>query len=300
MTDTASNKLESSMVGNKSDNVALWKVLAQFRSENLDEGLELNQGFIDKIKPRHFLQHQVSIMTLLVFGVISGFFLIGLIANINSELSGYFLIFLWLSLAVFIAPYIWRRASQYGMKINPDKPIKLPHEEDELFEKVIGYLQKVEAPEAFYMHPLLKKKVNLNRRQFFGKLRYFLFSEHGDDRAMVMRSPSAFGLSADVYLHRDDVEKMRKALKPKRKGGSGRKTKYRYDDAIVALIGDSRTDELDVHDRTAAIQTIKDWLSEWFVEHADVSGDVPRRDQIKPYAEKIFTRLEMIASAKRR
>jgi hypothetical protein len=297
MTDTTNNKLRSSMVGNECDNVALWKALAQFRSEDLDEGLKLNQEFIDTIKVDHFLKHQISFAILLVFAAISGFFLIGLIVNINSELSGYFHIFLWLSLASFIAPYMWRRASQYEMKINPDKPLDLPHEEDELFEKVIGYLQKVEAPEAFYIHPLLKKKVKLNRRQFFGKLRYFLFSEHGDDRAMVMRFPSAFGLSADVYLHRDEVEKMRKWLKPKRSGGSGRKDKYRYKDAFLELIGDPRIGELNLEDRKAAINTITQWLNDWFAVHPHDSGDVPDDDLLKTYAKRICTNLEKFASA---
>ena len=117
---------------------------------------------------------------------------------------------------------------------------------------------------------------------------------------MVMRYPTAMSLPADLYLHRDDVETMLAMSRPKRRGGPGRNTKYRYDDAIIALIGDPRLGALDVTDRAAAISTVKDWLHKWLEKNADESGDVPRRDQLTRYAEKICTHLEMIVSAKGR
>jgi hypothetical protein len=117
---------------------------------------------------------------------------------------------------------------------------------------------------------------------------------------MVMRYPTAMSLPADLYLHRDDVETMLAMSKPKRRGGPGRNTKYRYDDAIIALIADPRLATLDMTDRTAAISTVKDWLYKWLENNADESGDVPRRDQLTRYAEKICTHLEMNASAKAR
>ena len=117
---------------------------------------------------------------------------------------------------------------------------------------------------------------------------------------MVMRYPTAMSLPTDLYLHRDDVETMLAMSRPKRRGGPGRNTKYRYDDAIIALIGDPRLRALDVKDRPAAISTVKDWLSEWFETNADASGDVPRRDQLTRYAEKICAHLEMIAPAEGR
>lgn len=162
---------------------------------------------------------------------------------------------------------------------------------------MLGYLQKVDGPQVYYLSRFRKKRIPLRRRQFFGRLRYFLFSEDSKDRGMVMRFPTAMSRPADLYLHRDDVEKMVAMSRPKRKGGPGRNAKYRYDEAIIALIGDLRLEALDLKDRAVAIHTIKDWLCEWFEANADESGDVPRRDQLTRYAEKIFTRLEMIASA---
>ncbi len=80
--------------------------------------------------------------------------------------------------------------------------------------------------------------------------------------------------------------------KPKRKGGPGRNSKYRYADAIIALIGDSRLAALNPNDRAASVRTIKEWLAAWFEDNADASGDVPRGDQLSPYAEKIFDHLK--------
>ena len=155
-------------------------------------------------------------------------------------------------------------------------------------------------PQAYYLSLFRKKRIRLNRRQFFGRLRYFLFSEHSKDRGMVMRFPTATSLPADLFLHREDVEKMLAMSRPKRKGGPGRNAKYSYDDAIIALIGDPRLGALDTNDRAAAVHSVKDLLSEWFEANADESGDVPRRDQLTRYAEKICARLEIIASAKGR
>jgi hypothetical protein len=79
-------------------------------------------------------------------------------------------------------------------------------------------------------------------------------------------------LPADIYLHRDDVDKMLMVDRPKRKGGPGRNAKYRYEEAIIALLGDPRPEALDVSDRAVALQIIKGWLSEWFEANADETG----------------------------
>lgn len=285
--------------GDEADNVPLWKVLAQFRSDDLDEGLNINAAVINQAKPPFLRYYNLAFVVSFVFGFLSVLFLTGLLLSAYSGSTDFFFYPTLIALAATAAPHIWRQIYQYGFRI-PNVPLKLPHKPDRLFEEVLGYLQKVDGPKAYYLSRFGKKRIPLKRRQFFGRLRYFLFSEHSEDRGMVMRYATAASLPADLYLHRDDVEKMLAMSRPKRKGGPGRNTKYRYDEAIIALIGDPRIDELDVKDRTAAIRTVKDWLSEWFEEHADESGDVPRRDLLAPYAEKICARLEKIASAKGR
>lgn len=285
--------------GDEADNVPLWKVLAQFRSDDLDEGLSMNAAIIKEAKPSPVRYYNLAFGISFGFGFLSILLLIGLLVSRHSTATNLFFYLTLATLAATIAPHLWRQAYQYGLKV-PDAPLSLPHSPDRLFDEVLGYLQKVDGPRAYYVSRFRKKRVPLKRRQFFGKLRYFLFSEHSDDRGMVMRYPTAMSLPADLYLHRDDVEAMHAMSKPKRKGGPGRNAKYQYDDAIIALIGDPRLGALDVEDRAAAINTIKDWLSDWFEINADESGDVPRRDQLTRYAEKICTHLNMIASAKGR
>ncbi len=285
--------------GDEADNVPLWKVLAQFRSDDLDEGLSLNAAIINHAKPSPVRYYNLAFIISFAFGFLSVLLLIGLLVSGHSTATALFFYLTLAALAATIAPHLWRQAYQYGLKI-PDAPLKLPHAPDRLFDEVLGYLQKVDGPKAYYLSRLRKKRVPLKRRQFFGRLRYFLFSEHSKDRGMVMRYPTAMSLPADLYLHRDDVETMLAMSRPKRRGGPGRNTKYRYEDAIIALIGDPRLQALDVKDRPAAISTLKDWLSEWFETNADASGDVPRRDQLTRYAEKICTHVEMIASAEDR
>jgi hypothetical protein len=285
--------------GDEADNVPLWKVLAQFRSDDLDEGLSLNTAIINQAKPSPVRYYNLAFIISFAFGFLSVLLLIGLLVSGHSTATNLFFYLTLAALAATIAPHLWRQAYQYGLKI-PDAPLKLPHAPDRLFDEVLGYLQKVDGPKAYYLSRLRKKRVPLKRRQFFGRLRYFLFSEHSKDRGMVMRYPTAMSLPADLYLHRDDVETMLAMNRPKRRGGPGRNTKYRYDDAIIALIGDPRLAALDMKDRAAAITTVKNWLSEWFETNADESGDVPRRDQLARYAENICTHVEMIASAKDR
>jgi hypothetical protein len=285
--------------GDEADNVPLWKVLAQFRSDDLDEGLNINAAIIDQAKPSPLRFYNLAFIISFGFGFLSIVFLIGILVSGHSTATDIFYYLTLASLAATMAPHLGRQAYQYGLKV-PDAPLKLPHAPDRLFDEVLGYLQKVDGPKAYYISRFRKQRVPLKRRQFFGRLRYFLFSEHSKDRGMVMRYPTAMSLPADLYLHRDDVETMLALSRPRRRGGPGRNAKYRYDDAIIALIGDPRLGALDVTDRAAAISTVKDWLYKWLEKNADESGDVPRRDQLTRYADKICTHLEMIASAKGR
>lgn len=277
--------------------VPLWKVLAQFRSDDLDEGLNMNAAIINQAKPSPVRYYNFAFIVSFGFGFLSTILLIGLLVSGQPKATDLFFYPTLAALAVTIAPHLCRQAYQYGLKI-PDAPLKLPHASDRLFDEVLGYLQKVDGPRAYFISRFRKKRVALKRRQFFGRLRYFLFSEHSKDRAMVMRYPTAMSLPADLYLHRDDVATMLAMSSPKRKGGPGRNAKYRYDDAIITLIGDPRLGTLDMTDRATAMSTVKDWLYQWLEKNADESGDVPRRDQLTRYAEKICTHLETIASAK--
>ncbi|MFN7028142.1 MAG: hypothetical protein ACK4PC_02120 [Sphingopyxis sp.] len=276
--------------GDEADNVPLWKVVALFRSDDLDEGLSMNTAIINRAKRLPVRYYNLALAISFAFGFLSIIFLIGLLTSDHSKATDVFFYFTLATLAATIAPHLWRQVYQYGLKIT-DAPLKLPHAPDRLFDEVLGYLQKVDGPQAYYLSRFRKKRVPLKRRQFFGRLRYFLFSEHSEDRGIVTRYPTAMSLPADLYLHRDDVEKMLEMSRPKRKGGSGRNPKYAYVEAAFDLRANPKWDTLDLNDEAKAISLITTWLAEWFESAANVSAEIPTRKQLVPYARKIFDHL---------
>lgn len=282
----------------EAQNIPLWKALAQFTSTDLDEGLKANAAIINPEKASFQRHYNIGLVVSAVFGA---FFLISLLLLLILAHSKFVnaLFFLVLTLlAATVAPLMWRQVYQYGLKI-PDEPLNLPHAADRHFEEFLGHLQRVSGPQAYRLARFGKKRKPFNRRQFFGRLRYFHFSESSTVRGMVMRFPTAFSVS-DIYLHRDDVQKIVAMAKTKRKGGTGRDPKYRYADAIVALIGDPRLAELDLNAALTATGEIEKILSDWFDSNADASGDVPRKDLVQPYAKKIYARLNLISPTDRR
>lgn len=278
-------------VGDDSENVPLWRALAQFTSDDLDEGLKANAVVIRQAKPPFARYYNLAFVVSMAFGFLFVIFLIGLLLSANTRSANLFSGLTLATLTATAAPHIWRQLYQYGLK-TPDAPLVLPHAPDRHFDELLGYLQKASGPRAYYISRFGKRRVFLNRRQFFGRLRYFLFSEHSADRALVMRFRTGHSLPGDIFLLRDDVDRMLAMAKPKRKGGPGRNSKYRYAEAIIALIGDTRLDALDLNDRAASVRAIKEWLAAWFEANADATGDVPRGDQLSPYAEKIFDHLK--------
>lgn len=284
--------------GDDSENVPLWKALAQYTSDDLDEGLKANAAVINQAKPPFARYYNLAFVVSLAFGFLAVIFLIALLISVPSRSTDLFALLALGTIAAAASPHLWRQIYQYGLRA-PDAPLALPYAPDRPFDEVLGYLQKASGPRAYYLSRFGKRRVVLNRRQFFGRLRYFLFSEHSMDRAIVMRFRTGLPLPADIFLHRDDVEKMLAMSKPRRKGGPGRNTKYRYADAIIALIADHRVATLDLEDRAASLRAVRNWLGDWFEANADASGDVPRGDQLSPYAEKIFDHLKSRPAFKR-
>jgi hypothetical protein len=265
--------------------------LAQFTYDDLDEGLKANAIVINTAKPPFARYYNAAFVVSMAFGFLFVIFLFALLISAPSKTANLFSFLTLATLTATATPHVWRQLYQYGLK-TPDAPLGLPHAPDRHFDEFLGYLQRASGPRAYYMSRFGKRRVFLNRRQFFGRLRYFLFSEHSADRALVMRFRTGHSLPGDIFLHRDDVDKMLVMAKPKRKGGPGRNSKYRYAEAIIALIGDPRLAALDLNDRAASVRTIKEGLAQWFETNADESGDVPRGDQLSPYAEKIVDHLK--------
>ncbi|MGQ3099895.1 MAG: hypothetical protein ACT6Q5_00495 [Sphingopyxis solisilvae] len=163
----------------------------------------------------------------------------------------------------------------------------------EALEKFFTYLRREGGPKTYYRDRKGEKRY-LERRHFFGSLRVLLLSEFGAIRALCL-SPDGRRISETIRVDADPDEIINALqIRPKRAGGPGRYVKYPYSDAIISLIGDDQLAALDLTDERAAIAVIKRHLSQWFEDHADESGDVPRGDLLAPYARKVYRRLKMV------
>jgi len=281
------------------ENIPLWMALAQLTSDNLNEGLKNNESTIRKIKPIFIKYYNISSIVSIAFGVASIVFFLSFLIFIHLKDSISVLYIALAFLAVAFAPQFWRFAYQYSIKI-VDAPLALPHAADQHFEEFLSYLQRADGPQVYYLARFRKKRIPVNRRQFFGRLRYFLFSEHASDRAMVIRYPGMKSMTTDLYLHRENVERMIALGVPKRKSGPGRLPKYPYIEALLDVRDDPRLAALDLNDETKATSFITDRLVEWFEAASDETGEMPKRDRLTPYAKKIYDHLKKLAARKTR
>jgi hypothetical protein len=281
------------------DDVPIRQALAMFISDDIDDaGAEITA--ITNVEGAKYKKYFVAsdfifYLSALVFAAV--FFTLVFSAESSTEAKNSLLNISIGSLIFAAIPRILIQAFQYGWGM-PEAPLALPHAANKRIDEFLALLQKEFGPKAYYFSIWNRKRVSLGRRQFFGKLRYLLFSEHGSMSRMVIRFPTGLPSPTDIFLRRSDVEKMIEASKPKRKGGPGRAPSPRYTDAIIALFGNENVLKLDVTDGEKAIDQVTKWLTDWFEENADESGWVPRRDQIKPYAEKICVHLKFLAAQK--
>jgi hypothetical protein len=191
-------------------------------------------------------------------------------------------------------PRFRMQSFQYGNV--PDAPLDLPHAAYERIDEFLAPLQKEFELKAYYYSVLKKKRIPLERRQFFGKLRYLLFSEHPHIRGLVLRYPTAMASPQGICIRRSDLEKMIAANAPKRKGGPGRTPSPRYADAIIALIGDKKLLRIDTRDAESAVKQIRETLKDWFKTNKDDTEWEPKTNQIETYVEKIYAHLKNLAS----
>lgn len=182
---------------------------------------------------------------------------------------------------------------QYGVGV-PDTLLPIGHPGNKRIDDFIAILNRESGPRAYYYSALLRHRVPLNRRVFFSRFRYLLFSEHLADRKRVTRFPVAMPVPAEIFLDSADVALLVAASKPKRKGGPGRDPKCPYLDAVIDLIGDPAILSLDLSNEAAALQKVETMMLAWFEGNADPSADAPRRAGVAPYAAKVIVRLKKI------
>jgi hypothetical protein len=281
------------------DDVPIRLALAMFISDDIDDaGAEITTiTNMESAKYKKYFVASDSIFFLCALVFFAVFFTLIFSAESSIETKNSLLNISLGSLIFAAIPRILIQTFQYGWRV-PEAPLALPHAGNKRIDEFLALLQKESGPKSYCYSLFQKRRVSLGRRQFFGKLRYLLFSEHGSVRRMVVRFPTGLPSPTDIFLRRSDVEKMIEASKPKRKGGPGRAPSPRYTDAIIALLGNQKLLQLGMADSEQAIDQVTKWLTDWFEENADESGWVPRRDQIKPYAEKICAHLKFLAAQK--
>jgi hypothetical protein len=299
MTDYANISGSALTSAPDADDVPIRQALAMFISDDIDDaGAEITAVTnMESAKYKKYFVASDSIFFLCALVFVAVFFTLIFSAENPVETKNSLLNISLGSLIVAAIPRILIQAFQYGWGV-PEVPLVLPHAGNKRIDEFLALLQKESGPKSYCYSLFQKRRVSLGRRQFFGKLRYLLFSEHGSVRRMVVRFPTGLPSPTDIFLRRPDVEKMIEASKPKRKGGPGRAPSPRYTDAIIALLGNQILLQLGVADSEQAIDQITKWMADWFEENADESGWVPRKDQIKPYAEKIYAHLKFLSAKK--
>lgn len=185
--------------GEDSEDIPLWKALAQFTSEDLDEGLRINAAAVSRERTRFLRYYNIAFAVSLAFGFLLIVFLLALIISARSKSSNVLFLLSLTALAGTIAPHLLRQIYQYGLK-TPDAPLDVPHPADRHFDEFLSFLQRLSGPRAYYRARFGKKRQFVSRRQFFGRLRYFLFSEHSADRSMVIRFGTGLSVPADIFL----------------------------------------------------------------------------------------------------
>ena len=65
--------------GDDSENVPLWRALAQFTSDDLDEGLKANAAVLNQAKPPFARYYNLAFVVSMGFGFLFVIFLIGLL-----------------------------------------------------------------------------------------------------------------------------------------------------------------------------------------------------------------------------
>jgi hypothetical protein len=299
MTEYANISGSALPIAPDADDVPIRQALAMFISDDIDDaGAEITavtnmEGA--KYKKYFVASDFIFYLSALVFAAV--FFTLVFSAESSTEAKNSLLNISIGSLIFAAIPRILIQAFQYGWGM-PEAPLALPHAGNKRIDEFLALLQKESGPKSYCYSLFQKRRVSLGRRQFFGKLRYLLFSEHGSVRRMVVRFPTGLPSPTDIFLRRPDVEKMIEASKPKRKGGPGRAPSPRYTDAIIALLGNENVLKLDVTDGEKAIDQVSKWMADWFEENADQTGWVPRKDQIKPYAEKICAHVKFLSAQK--
>lgn len=279
--------------GKESDYMPLWEAMGRLRSKNnLSEGVRINETIINERREKLRLRWIALDLIKFSLGILAISSLVVLVTSIHPDDTGVSIGILLFGTLGLLTLQIERRIDQYGAQTYPVEAQQLPYEKDPIFERAVELFQKVDGPKIIHISRFMRKREHLDNAHFFSKLRYFLFSRRSNDRGTVMYLRSAIGVYSNLYIHRENVEKMLSAKKSAPKGGRGRPVEYLYDDAIAAVMHHPKIGKIDRTNEDKALESLKDFLAEWFKENEDESCRRPRRSQLITPAKKILAKLE--------
>lgn len=210
--------------------------------------------------------------------------IIGIMPQPNWAFIGEIVIFI-LPFALILRFQAWQHGSSF-----PTAPLALPHAADKQIDALLAEFQREGGPKV-YRQRTDGRYAPVNRRLFFGKLRYLLLSQNSQDHRRVSPFGRLLPEVGDFFVTHTDLERLRLAAKPKRKPGSGRDIKYAYTDAVIAVMADPELHRLDLSNEAKATDAIIDDLLDWFKDNMSASGDIPSESAIRPYARKIIEAL---------
>jgi hypothetical protein len=270
----------TSIDGGVSDSIPLWKALARFTSpDDLHAGMVLNESVIKNIKSRYrALYEATSIVSLIGIVLLVAYTPILLAWLFFVGENNYVInVILAVLLVLALGPKIVRRIHQYGINRLYD-PLTLNFESNQYFDEFIGYLQRGSQPHAYYVTRFGGKRKYLDRREFFGRLRYLLFSEHPADRRLVTRYEAWGPLPSDIFIHRDNLEIIQKLRESAPQKPKGVDSKYPYEDAIIAVLNSNEVKLLNLKERDAALKALRTMIVDWLKEINPAEGNSPRTD----------------------
>lgn len=273
------------------ESIPLWKALAEYTSDDLDTGLDANAKIIKKVIDKYRMERTIHSIVSLIFGAICCSSLAALVFfALAGREAGYFLsVLAVLSAVLAFLPRVWRQFYQYGFQ-RPDRAVPLPYDANQYFESFLRQLQSEAGPKAYYYPRLGDKRKHLARRDFFGKLRYLLFSEHAEDRRLVMRFRTGRSLPSDIFIDRHDLDRMREVREVKPKSRAGTNPKYPYEEAIIAVLADPEVKDIILRDRSKALSKIQDMIVDCINQNPEVTDPncQKRLPRVKDCSEKIY------------
>lgn len=293
---------------NEKDDISLWYAVAMFMPEAASRSLPEISQITDKILrkyAKYFEELRIFSNVCLMFSVVfGGCFLWSLVSthtlNWPSILGGCFFFFVSIGLS-----YFWYRR-QYGGKMWLDEPAAIPYESNKFFDEFLSVLQQPQPNGrsiAYYYSTFMKKRIYLDRKQFFSSLRYLHFSERPKARSAVTHYWTGFPVPSEIYVCQADLERIiadRKltfsqvspANKEKPSARSGRKQEYPYAAAKAWVRQNPEFKKMDPSDRKAAIDQINDLLFNWLKSHPNRKDNLVRKDYTIPYAIELYDELK--------